>query len=329
MRVNSACLTGVGTVEVRQRELELGADEVLVKVHAAGICGQDKNLFNGIIPPSGGLNTEMKTPFAYPYFFGHEAGGTVVEVGKDVRKYRTGDRVIAFAWVETSSDYFKAGEEELEPAPEGLAMDMAALGEPIGCAVFSGLCSQVQLGDTVAVIGMGFAGQVIAQIAKKKGAHRVIGVDVVTGKLQLASRLGLDHAVNSSETDPLAAILDLTGGQGADVVVEVAGTGAAVQLCNDAVKHNGTLVFYSWITQNINLNISRWHNNSLNIVNTGLVHHGILQRHIWVSQALRPVVLGQLDIAPLITHSFPLAQIGQAMATANNDPNAIKVVLRP
>lgn len=329
MIVKSACLTGIREIEVRKRELHLSDNEVLVKTHVAGICGQDKNLYNGIIPPSGGLNTEMKSVFSYPYFYGHEAGGTVVEVGKNVRNYKTGDKVMAFAWVETYSDFFKAREEELEPVPEGLDMDLASLGEPIGCAVFSGLCSKVQLGDTVAVIGMGFAGQVFAQVAKKKGAHQVIGVDVVEGKLKLATSLGLDHAVNSSETDPLTAILDLTNGQGADVVVEMAGTGEAVQLCNNAVRHNGVLVFYSWITQSINLNISRWHNNSLQIVNTGLVHHGTLQRHMWVPQALRPVLQAQIDIEPLITHSYPLENIQEAMETANNDPNAVKVIIRP
>ncbi|MGA7279759.1 MAG: zinc-binding dehydrogenase [Desulfocapsaceae bacterium] len=329
MLVNSACLTGVRQIEVRRRELSPTDDHVVVKTHAAGICGQDKNLYNGVIPPSGGLNTEMKTAFSYPYFFGHEAGGTVVEVGANVRKYKPGDQVIAFAWVETYSDYFIAREEELEPAPAGLDMDLVALGEPIGCAVFSGLCSKVQLGDSVAIVGMGFAGQVIAQVAKRKGAHQVIGVDVVDGKLELARRLGLDHAINSSETDPLKAILELTDGEGADVVVEAAGTNAAVQLCNDAVKHNGVLVFYSWITQDVTINISRWHNNSLEVVNTGLVHHGVLQRHIWVVQALRPVLQGLIDIAPLITHTFGLDEIDKAMQTANEDPAAIKVLLRP
>jgi threonine dehydrogenase-like Zn-dependent dehydrogenase len=329
MIVKSACLTGLQQIEVRERELFPADDEIVVKTHAAGICGTDKNLFNGIIPPSGGLNAEMKTAFGYPYFFGHEAGGTVIEVGKHVRRFHPGDKVMAFAWVETYSDYFFAKEDELEPAPAGLDMDLLSLGEPIGCAVFSGLCSKVQLGDSVAVIGMGFAGQVIAQVVKRKGAHQVLGIDVVDGKLGLAKKLGLDHGVNSSETDPLSAILDLTGGRGADVVIESAGTAEAVQLCNDAVRHNGVIVFYSWITRDITLNISRWHNNSLEIVNTGLVHHGIDQRHIWVPQALRPVSQGQLDIKPLITHSFPLAEIDQAMRTANEDPAAIKVILRP
>ncbi len=199
MRVNSACLTGVGTVEVRQRELELGADEVLVKVHAAGICGQDKNLFNGISSSLRRTQHRDEDPFAYPYFFGHEAGGTVVEVGKDVRQYRTGDRVLAFALVETSSDDPPGWRRGTRTgAWQVWRWIWRPSANPSAVRSFLGLCSQVQLGDTVAVIGMGFAGQVIAQIAKKKGAHRVIGVDVVTGKLQLASRLGLDHAVNSS-----------------------------------------------------------------------------------------------------------------------------------
>jgi L-iditol 2-dehydrogenase len=66
MKTQSACLTGIGRIEARERELTIGPDEVLVKTHLAGICGSDKNLYNGIIPPSGGLNTEMRIPFAYP-----------------------------------------------------------------------------------------------------------------------------------------------------------------------------------------------------------------------------------------------------------------------
>jgi L-iditol 2-dehydrogenase len=65
------------------------------------------------------------------------------------------------------------------------------------------------------------------------------------------------------------------------------------------------------------------------VVNTGLVHHGVQQRHIWVPQALRPVLLGQIDIEPLITHTYSLADIDKAMETANNDPSAIKVLIRP
>ena len=329
MMTKSACLTGVDRIEVRERELQIGADEVLVKTHLAGICGQDKNLYHGIIPPAGGLNTEMRTAFAYPFFIGHEGGGTVVAVGEKVRNFAVGDRVIAFGWIETISEYFKGKEDDLEKAPLGMAMDLASLGEPIGCAVFSGLMSRIQLGDVVAIFGMGFAGQIMAQVAKKKGAHRVIGVDVVDGKLELACKLGLDDAVNGAKEDPLQAVMALTNGRGADVVVDMAGSADSVNLCTAAVRHNGIMVFYSWITQEITVNISRWHNNSLEVINTGLVHHGIQQRTLWTPQALRPVMQGQLDIEPLITHRFPISRVAEAFEVAANDPMAIKVVIEP
>lgn len=329
MKIKSACLVGIDKIEVQERELEAGPEEVFVKTHLAGICGSDKNLYHGIIPPSGGLNTEMRNPFSHPYFFGHEGGGIVEAVGENVRDFKPGDRVMAFAWVETFSDYFKAREEDLEKAPEGMNLDLACLGEPIACAVFSGLMSQIQLGDVVAIFGMGFAGQIMAQVARGKGAYKVIGIDVVDGKLELAKDLGLDYPINAEKENPVEAILDLTKGTGADVVVEMAGTEKSVNMCTAAVKHNGVMVFYSWITRDITINISRWHNNSLTVINTGLVHHGVKQRSLWIPQALRPVAQKQVNVDPLITHRYSLDQIHEAFETAANDPAAIKVVVVP
>jgi len=87
--------------------------------------------------------------------------------------------------------------------------------------------------------------------------------------------------------------------------------------------------FYSWITQDITVNISRWHNNSLTVINTGLVHHGIRQRSIWTPSALRPVLQQQLNINSLITHRFPLSQAQEAFKTAAEDSSAIKVMVVP
>jgi 2-desacetyl-2-hydroxyethyl bacteriochlorophyllide A dehydrogenase len=327
MKTMSACLTGIEQIELRSRELEIGEDEILVKTHLAGICGTDKNLYHGILPRAQGLAAEMRKDFVYPFFFGHEGGGTVVEVGERVRKFWPGDHVIAFAWVDTFSEYFKAVEEDLEPAPDGLHSDLACLGEPIGCAVFSGLESGVQLGDVVAVFGMGFAGQIMAQVLKKKGAHLVIAVDVVEEKLKLAKALGTDVTINAQREDPVSAILDLTGARGADMVVEMAGTQDSLHWCNATVRHNGTIVLYSWVTQDITINISRWHNDSLRVINTGLVHHSPEERRLWTPYALRPVVQRQLTIEPLITHKFGLSDIARAFEAASHDPSAIKIVI--
>lgn len=329
MKTKSACLTGIDKIEIRERELSLKPDEVLVKTHLAEICGSDKNLYHGIIPPQGGLNTEMRKPFSYPYFLGHEGGGVVEAVGERVRNFQPGDRVMAFGWIETFSEYFAGRENDLEKVPLGMNLDLACLGEPIACAVFSGLQSRIQLGDVVAIFGMGFAGQIMAQATKKKGAFKVIGIDVRDEKLQIAEELGLDYSINAEKIDPVKAILEITQGKGADVVVEMAGTEKSINMCSEAVKHNGVIVFYSWVTQNITVNISRWHNNSLTVINTGLVHHGVRQRSIWTPQALRPVIQGQLNIDKLITHRFPLKNIQEAFHTAANDPAAIKVAVDP
>ena len=327
MKVTGAYLAGIQKIELRERELEPGPDQILVKTHLAGICGTDKNFYEGIFPKMKGLDTETRKDLSKPFFFGHEGGGSVVETGGKITRFRRGDKVIAFGWVDTFADYFVAGENDLEPVPDGMDMDLACLGEPIGCAVFSGLQSRVQLGDTVAVFGMGFAGQIMAQVVRKKGAFRVIAVDVVDDKLRIARQLSADVAINSQKEDPVEAILDLTGGKGVDVAVEMAGTQEAVNQCTAAVRHNGTLVFYSWITRDVTLNISRWHNNSLHIVNTGLVHHSMEERRIWTPMALRPVILGQVQVSPLITRRFPMNRVVAAFEAARTDPAAIKVVL--
>jgi len=329
MKTRGACLTGPGRIELRERTLELQKNEVLVRTELAGICGTDKGFFQGILPRGKGIDAETRKELVYPFFFGHEGGGTVVEVGSKVDRFSPGDRVISFGWNDTFADYFTAKEMDLEPVPEGMEMEIACLGEPIGCAVFSGLQSGVQLGDTVAVFGMGFAGQIMAQVAKKKGAFQVIAVDVREEMLALAMRLGADVALNAEKTDPVEAIFDLTDGRGVDVAVEMAGSEDSVNRCTASVRHNGILVFYSWITQDVTLNISRWHNNSLQIVNTGLVHHSPEERSLWTPLALRPLLTKQIEIAPLITHRYPLDEIEKGFEAANRSPDAVKVILIP
>jgi threonine dehydrogenase-like Zn-dependent dehydrogenase len=329
MKANGACVVGIHQIELRPRDVQLGKNEILVKTHLAGICGTDKNLYIGKIPKFEGLASETRKDFSYPFFIGHEGGGTVIEVGERVKKFNVGDKVISFGWVDTLSDYFKATETDLELVPEGIDMDLACLGEPIGCAVFSGLRSGVQLGDVVSVFGMGFAGQIMAQVLKKKGAYRVIAVDLSDEKLDLAKELGTDVTVNAQREDPVKVILDLTENKGVDVAVEMAGTQDSINQCIASVKHNGALVFYSWVTQDITINISRWHNNSLQIINTGLVHHTLEERMIWTPYALRPLLQKQLDIGPLITHRFGLSGVDKAFEVAANDHSAIKVVIKP
>jgi 2-desacetyl-2-hydroxyethyl bacteriochlorophyllide A dehydrogenase len=318
MRTRAAQLRKPGEVVLVERELTLKDDEVLVKGHLSGICGSDKSMYRGDIPEK----------FKLPLWIGHESGGTVVEVGAKVREYRPGDRVMVFNWCNTFADYYKVPVSGLQPVPEGLDMDLASLGEPIACAMYSALTCGAQLGDVVVVYGMGFAGQIIAQAVKRNGAFKVAAIDVAQGKLDRAGKLGSDVLINAKEVDPVQAILDLTHGRGADVVVEAAGSEASMNQATAMLRHNGTLALYSWITQPVTLNIGRWHDDGLQIRTTGLVHHTEQERSVWTPWALRPVAQGLIDVRPLITHEFPLEKVAEAFRVADQDPTAIKVIVR-
>lgn len=309
-----------------ERKLECGPDEVIVKNHLIGICGSDKTFYRGQMPPQ---TAEFRQKPEFPFRLGHESGGTVVEVGSKVREYKVGDKVIAFGWNNNLAEYFNAKEWELQPVPEGLDMELASLGEPTACAMYSGMNSGVQLGDTVVVMGGGFAGQIIAQCAKQKGAEKVIVVDVLEGKLALAKKLGADIVINSTQQDAVQIVTELTKGQGADVVVEAAGSQESINMCTKMLRHNGKFVWYSWITQPVTLDISRWHDDGIEFINTCLVHHSWRERFVWTPKTLRPVIQGLIDIKSLITHELKLDQIKEAFELVDKDDTAIKVILRP
>ncbi|MFZ7101472.1 MAG: zinc-dependent alcohol dehydrogenase [Peptococcaceae bacterium] len=326
IKTRAALLKGPYDIQLIEKDLVCGEDEVIVENHLMGICGSDKSFYRGFMPPQ---TAEFRQEPKFPFYLGHESGGTVVEVGAKVREYKVGDKVMAFGWNNNLAQYFKANVWEVQPVPEGLDMDIAALGEPLGCAMYSGLNSGVQLGDTVVVMGGGFAGQIIAQVVKKKGARNVVVVDVLDGKLALAQKLGADLVINAAKADPVEAVKELTKGKGADVVIEAAGSEKSINQATEMIKHNGKFVWYSWVTTPVNLNISRWHDDGLEFVNTCLVHHTKYERYVWTLDSLRPVVQGLIDVKSLITNEFKLDRLQEAFALVDQDDAAIKVILRP
>lgn len=322
----AAILRGPYDIDLVERRFECGEDDIVVKNHLCGICGSDKNFYRGHLPRK---TAEFRQDPSFPFYLGHESGGTVVEVGSRVTDYKVGDRVIAFGWNNNFAEYFKAKHFQLQPVPFDLDMDTASLGEPIACAMHSGLHCGVQLGDIAVVMGAGFAGQIIAKCMKLKGAYKVVAVDLSDAKLEIARNFGADITVNSSRENVKEIIDRLTGGVGADVVVEAAGTRDSFNTASEIIRHNGKFVFYSWVTQPIELNISRWHDDGLQFINTCLVHHTWQERYVWTPEALRPLAQGLVDVKPLISREFPLENIKEAFEYADRNDEAIKVVIRP
>lgn len=319
MKTKAFLLEGIKKYSWKEKELILGDNDVLVKICQSSICGTDKNFFLGDLPPKK----------KYPFFIGHEGGGIVEQVGKNVNKFSTGDNVISFHMNCTFAKYSVANENFLHKTPKNMDFEIFSLGEPIACAMFSGMTSEVNLGDNVAVFGMGFAGQIISQVVKLKGANQVISLDISDEKLKLAKDLGADKTINFNTMDVEKEINNLTDGKGVDVAIECAGTEESMNMCSKVLKHDGTLVLYSWIIKPICINISRWHDDGFKILNTCLMHHTDCERINWTDWALSPVEKGLIKIKPLISHVFKLNEIDKAFDVALNDPSAIKVCLRP
>lgn len=324
-------------VIINEYDIKPGANEVLVKTHMASICGTDKNYSEGKMPRETLVeklsSIDAEDHHKYPLKMGHEGSGTIVALGENVTDFKVGDQVMSFGWYNTMADYFVAPIRHngygVIKLPEGMTLDEAALGEPTACAVYAGMQSGVEMGDVVVVVGAGFAGQIIAQVVKRMGALKVICVDLIDGKLELAKKMGADIVLNVNKDDVIGTIMRETKNLGADVVIEAAGNDKAVQLCTDVLKHGGILGLYSWVLEPVNLYINRWHNDGFDIRTLALMHRIKHDRLWWIEKTLQTVADGIIQVEPLISHVFKLEDAVNAFDVACNDPNACKVMLKP
>lgn len=235
----------------------LGQGQVLVKILYGGICQTQLNEFKGIKGPDRFL----------PHLLGHEASGVVEETGPGVSKVGPGDYVV-LSWIkgpglEASSSQYLLGDKKINSGaittfstfsvvsenritkiPEKLPADVAAL---LGCAVPTGAgmvknTLRAEPGSSIAVFGLGGVGLSAVLYASAVGCGKVIGVDVNGQKLELASKLGATHVINSSNDAVLEKLKELTGGAGVDYAIESSGVKGVMELAFEAIKPGGTAV---------------------------------------------------------------------------------------
>jgi L-iditol 2-dehydrogenase len=229
----------------------------------------------------------------------------------------------------TFANYFLAQEEDLHPIPAEMDMELGCLGEPLACSMYSVFNSGVQLGDTVVVMGLGFAGQIMVQGAKSKGALLVVGVDPLSGKRQLAKSLGADHAFDPKEPDLEKSIMELSKGQGVDVVFEAAGRESSMNMATRILRKNGILVLYSWIMDPVRLAISRWHDDAIQIRTTCIMHWNTpYERFVWFDRLLMPYWKGLIQVRPLLSKPIPLSNMARAFELSCQ-PDTVKVLINP
>ena len=184
-------------------------DEILVRTKASGICTSELDMWEG---KAKGLE--------FPRFIGHEPAGIVEVVGKEVTSIKEGDHVAAWSEGKSYAELFATKEAYVYKLQKETPFEHA-LGEPIACAVNGVRKANVQLNESVCIVGCGFMGMIMLQVFKVNGAGLLIAVDTRDSTLELAKKLGATHTFNPKRVDVKKAILELTNGKGVDIGVEL------------------------------------------------------------------------------------------------------------
>jgi L-iditol 2-dehydrogenase len=315
-----------------------GAGEVLLRVSAAGICGTDFRIWTG------------ERPVRYPLTPGHEFVGDVVGVGPGVRSLRAGDRVaVEPNWGCGSCDLCQDGQENVclrrttvgidraggfaelvvlperacWPAPAGLDEDRLLLTEPLAVVVRAVGRAVPRSGESAAVVGAGTLGLLAVQVLRSHGC-RILVVSRSERRLALARALGAEATVALGAGDAVAAARLLSGRDGVDLVVETAGTAAAVEFTLGAVgfvRPGGRVVLTGLPHEAARVEVF-W------LVRREIDVRGSMIYQREFGEALALLARGSVDVTPLLTHRFSLEAIEEALET-HRRPEAIKVAVIP
>lgn len=346
MKMKAALMYGPN--DIRVEEVEKPAcpeDGLILKIMAVGLCGSDIR----------NLTTDSRKG-DYPFIYGHEIVGCVDEIGPKQTKYQVGQRLFLFpgtycmeceecisghsencsnehvaklAGTGGFAQYIAVGGEKIHyggiyEIPDGVSYDAASLGEPL-TSVFACLENvNVEYPDTLVIIGAGPIGCFMAQLAKIRGAQRVIMIDLNDSRLEMSKQFGVDEIINSSKVDPIKAVKELTNGKGADKVISATPANATQTQSIEMVRKGGLVVFFGGVPKG-----------SMTEVDANLIHYN----NIWIKghfgssydqsrKAFELAVSPTFPTEKFITHRLPLDEINKGIELTKTG-EAIKVVLFP
>jgi len=313
------------------------ADQVLVRIGAVGVCGSDLHYYeHGRIG-----NFIVETPFV----LGHEAAGTVVSLGKDVKHLKVGDRValepgIACGHCEAclSGKYnlcpdvkffatppvggvfqeFVAHDARLcFKLPENMSLVEGALIEPFAVGLHTANQGGAGLGQTAVVFGAGCIGLMSLLALKAQGVSRIFVTDTIDRRLAKASELGATAIFNPAQIDIVQKINEMTDGRGCDLVIETSGAEAAAQNAIYIARRGGKIVFVGYSPSgNVTIPLGRALDKELSFETV------FRYRNIY-PMAIDAVSSGRADIASVVTNEFSFSEIPEAMARSCHEKAAI------
>ncbi len=297
-----------GSIEIIEQNLsDPGPGEIQVTGGACGICSWDV--------ATAKLGDQMH-PMAPP---GHEGVGYVNKVGVGVTGFKEGDRVAGGGFATVRN--LPVG--RVHPIPESDLPNEYWIVEPVSCAVTGIDHCQIQAGHRIAVVGCGFMGLLILQGLLRYPLDRLIVIDVVQSRLDLAQKLGVREVYNTAEVDTDALAKELKA-QEIDVVVDTSGSQAGLDLTTDIVKRGGRINLFGWIKgKTATFDPTKWHLGGFTVVNSA---PGSKVRETF-GPAIRLIHEGVFDLKPLVTHTGTLDEYPALMQRILSDPGYIKGVV--
>ncbi|MBI3998533.1 MAG: L-threonine 3-dehydrogenase [Armatimonadetes bacterium] len=316
-----------------------GPAEVLVRVAAGGICGTDLHIYR--------WDPWARSRIRPPRVIGHEFTGTVVAVGDGVTEIAVGERIageshVACGWCSRCrhgeahicerlvmiggdldgafADYVAIPARNAWRLGADIPTEIAAIMDPLGNAVHTALATDI-VARTVAVIGCGPIGLMAIPVCRMAGAALVVASDISPGRLALARQMGADVVLDARTDNVPERIRALTDGQGVDVVLEMSGHQAALRDGLRAVRNGGWVGLLGLPAASVELDLAN------DVILKAVRLEGIFGRRLWQTWEQMTALLRRgLDVAPVITHRFPLERFAEALALLESG-QAGKVIL--
>ncbi|MFQ6028477.1 MAG: zinc-binding dehydrogenase [Dehalococcoidia bacterium] len=315
------------------------SNDLLVEVKAAAICGTDQRIYNG------------NPPVSYPRVPGHEVTGVVHSVGTGVTAFCAGDRVVINPNLDcnncercllgrenlcvdakllgrdvdgTLREFLTIDQIRAFKLPAWLSFEEGTLLQPLSTVVHAQVRTEIKATESVVVLGLGAAGLMHVQVSKLAGAYPVIAVGRSRWKLELAEQMGADLLVDAGQEDPVAQVRRLTGGPGADVTIESAGTPETLHQSIEMTKPGGRVMGFGISSQPLpSLDLYRMYLKEMTLIFARGTTRADFHRTVALVESSR------LNLKPLVTQQYPLAETPLAFKFAEEEiSKVLRIVMK-
>ena len=340
MKTASVKDSSIISIDETQRP-PLNSGDILVQMHACGICGSDlEKVFGQYGQPSMRL--------------GHEPAGVILDIGSDVIEFKKGDRVFTHHHVSCYNCHFcnngnetmckKYSETNLSPCglseeyvvptwnvshggvlkiSNSLSFEEAAMIEPLACCVRAWTKYSYREGDSVAIFGVGPTGMMHVMLAQAKKFSKIFCFDVNDFRLNFAKKFNITESIHSMDEHRKQKVLDHTDGRGIDVAIVATSSLKALDDAIDMVRKGGVVMMFGVPSKGamINLDMSKVYSKEITLVTS------YAASDVDTKEALHLIESSQIDVKQLITHTYSIDDTQKAFEHAKSGDNAMKIII--